>query len=300
MRPLERPGLPFPCFQGVHNETVVELLLTGAGRSRAAIAVSGWLAQELSRRPGTGLLAPPLTVANFGTAGAYHGDWSVGQTLLAFRLKSGTEGESVFPERLVAWPHQETECRTVDSPMREVLPKESVRPLFDMEAFGAAQAVTSYLSTSHLVVGKCVLDTIGPEGDQDLDFVALRQRCEAAYREGAQHFLDHALQHQRFLEQDLRRQRALEVTSFTEECVAQAQHSLGLTVSQSRELSQELKGRLSSEADLSRFIKAWQSRPISQEVSDKQARQRALAELRNWLRGEPFTPQTKRSDQTEE
>ena len=295
MRPLERPGLPFQCFQGVYDDVSIELLLTGSGRSRAAIAVSGWLSQELASRPGTGLLAPPLTVANFGTAGAYHGDWSVGQTLLAFRLRNGLSGESIYPERFVSWPHQETECRTVDTPMREVAAKESVRPLFDMEAFGVAQAVTSYLSSSHLVVGKCVLDTIGPEGDQDLDFVALRQRCETAYREGAQHFLEHTLEHQRFLDRDLRRQRSTEIASLTEEFVAQTQPSLGLTVSQSRELAQELRGRLSAESDLAAFAIAWQSRPTPPATLDKRNRQLALTELLDWLRGEPAILSTKAS-----
>lgn len=251
------------------------------------MAVSGWLAQELAQSPETGLLAPTVVIANFGTAGAYHGDWSVGQTLLAYRLRNGLEGESLFPERLTRWDGDETECRTVGAPMREVHPGESVRPLYDMEAFGVAQAVTSYLSSSHLVVGKCVLDTIGPKGDQHLDYRALRQRCESDYREGALRFLEHALEQQALLDQDQRRQRAVEITELAHHLSAEVQQTLRLTVSQHRDLLQRLKGRLSAEPELESFMQLWEKRPAFSAGQGKQQRQNALREFLNWLQGEP-------------
>lgn len=234
--------LPFPLYQAGDST----LLLTGTGRARAGLAVGAWLShrlRDLQAASGSGLHAPSLLVANFGTAGACIEDWPVGQTLLIHRVRDG-EGESHYPERLVAWSGEETECRTVGTPATEPPTNHRGRPVFDMEAFGVAEAVTTFLSSSHLVVGKCVSDHLGI--DALGDWKALASRCERGYQEGAACFLQHARDHLAALVGDQRRQRSRQIKTATEELLALAREALHLTVAQQRELAQAVRARLAA------------------------------------------------------
>lgn len=261
--------LPFPLYQ----KHEVALLLTGSGALEAATAVSLWLShflRNLGVSHGAGLQAPPLVVANFGTAGADARAYEIGQTLLIHRVQN-EQGPSLYPERLVPWHGAEGECRTVARPQTE--PDERAR-LYDMEAFAVAQATATFLSTSHLVVGKCVSDHLG----EPLDWKRLAQRCDPAYREGASRFLQHARTHARALEEDVRRLRSVEISEQTRALLEEAQTRLPLTVTQQRELTQYLKARLAEDREKT-WVAEWLQRLPSSVPADKREVKAALA----WL-----------------
>jgi hypothetical protein len=273
--------LPFPIYQGALAETEVALLLTGSGRSRAALAVATWLShrlRDLGLSSSAGLHAPPLLVANFGTAGAQGRE--VGETLLVARVREAL-GESYYPERLVPWKGDEVECRTVATPQREALTEErDCRALYDMEAFGVAEATATFLSTSHLVIGKCVSDQIGV--DDTLNWQALASRCEIPYREGALRFLEHAREHLSALLQDSRRLAAERISAAVERLLQAARQSMPLTVTQERELAQHLKSRLArceSPDEIEGVAVWWRSKLPAHAVLDKATAKKALARL---------------------
>lgn len=270
-------SFPFPCY--VNGE--VALLLTGSGPRRAAIAVAGWLGRRLVHQPGSGLAAPPLVVANFGTAGAYEKRWKVGQTAVIAKVRDGM-GESLYPERLVAWSGPEAECRTVATPQREILTEDGARrPLFDMEAFGVAEAVTTFLSSSHLVIGKCVLDEIGPDGDT-LDVAALTARCQDDYESGALAFLEHAQRHRALLAGDPRREKTERVPGAVERYLQALRTKLPLTVSQQRELARAVSGQLAAcggAEELEGKLEALLACAPTEPLTDKTAVKKALARL---------------------
>lgn len=209
------------------------------------MAVAAWLTEELRGRPeANGLLTPAVVVANFGTAGAYPDNQPVGQTVLISRVRDG-RGESHYPERLLRWPGEEGECRTVPSPQVEVLEDDRGQPLFDMEAFGVAEATSLFLSSSHLLVGKCVCDHVGADS---LDWKTLAERCQQDYERGAALFLDHARAHLEALRVDPRRQKGLAIAGAVNACL-EAAAELALTVSQRRELAQHLRAHLARGQD---------------------------------------------------
>jgi hypothetical protein len=262
---LTLPHLPFAVYQGED----VTLLRTGKGCLSAAMAVSAWLAQALGQlQPlgGGGLQAPPLLVANFGIAGAQSRDWPIGETVVIHRVRDGHEGESHYPERLVTWSGQETECHTVSQVQLQTAEHWSSRPVFDMEAFGVAEAVTRYLSSSHLVIGKCVSDHLG---EQMAAWRSLAARCEEPYREGAARFLQHARRHLRLLAGDSRREHAQRMAEALESLLEQARNALSLTVTQQRELSQAWRARLAAACDetaLQQEVERWRQRLSAAEL----------------------------------
>ena len=275
--------LPFPLYQGGDST----LLLTGTGRARASLAVGVWLShrlRDLRTASGSGLHAPPLLVANFGTAGARQSDWPIGQTLLIHRVRDG-EGESHYPERLVVWPGEETECRTVGSPETGAPADQRGRPVFDMEAFGVAEAVTTFLSSSHLVVGKCVSDHLGI--DALGDWKALASRCEKSYQEGAACFLEHARDHLAALMGDQRRQRSRQLKTAVEDLLALACEALPLTVAQQRELTQAVRARLAAcqtEAEHGQEVERVKGLLAGLTAADKNEGKKALALLLEAIR----------------
>jgi hypothetical protein len=212
------------------------LLLTGTGKSRAAMAVAAWLGHSPA---GSSLFAPPLVVGNFGTAAAAADHWPIGQTLLVHRVRDHLEGESYYPERLLAWEGDESECVSLARPLQSS-PDCGGKPVFDMEAFGVAEATALFLSSAHLVIGKCVSDHPGEEND----WKALARRCEDDYRRGAELFFGHALEHARMLASDSRRQTARWVESATSKLMSSTRARLRLTVAQERQLAQHLRGCL--------------------------------------------------------
>lgn len=245
--------LPFPLYATSSKDTF--LILTGSGKLRAGIAVSAALAL-IGCSGHDGFNAPALVVANFGTAGANPNSWRVGQTLLVNRLKSSHK-KAYLPERLVHWPGEEAECRTVDLPQK--VPDNS-RAVFDMEGFGVAEGVTTFLSSAHLVVAKCVLDIVGTD---EHDIATLTARLKPDYQAGAEIFLQHALQHQQAILQSPRRILSVSLATSLEQVMTSACTSMPLTTTQKRALSQFLKGQLAKSQDieeLEQTVKDWQSR----------------------------------------
>ncbi len=238
---------PFPTYGGIVEDRPIVLTVCGNGASRALMATTAWLARELDQ-VATGLQASPLVVANFGTAGAYRDTWEVGQTLLISKLSQASSSNgAVYPERMVHWDGGETECRTVETRQSEVVTVDLERgrqPVFDMEAFGVAQSVLTFLSSAHLVVGKCVLDLIGDETEHSLSVAHLKERVEPLYRGGAERFLLHALEHQACLSADPRHLRAQELTRQVAELSELIKELVSLTVSQQRALEQTLRAAL--------------------------------------------------------
>lgn len=243
----EIESAPFPLYRGAVDEREVALTLCGTGHDRALMATTAWLSRELAWSS-SGLSVPPLVVANFGTAGAYTGKQQVGQTLLISKLSRGAEANrSIYPERLVRWHGEEAECRTVSLRQEQVRANDLARgrkPVFDMEAFGVAQSALTFTSTAHLVVGKCVLDEIGDEGERALSIVELKERIESPYRQGAERFLTHALEHQALLAADPRRLRTLELAQQLAELSQLCREMIQLTVTQQRALEQRLRAAL--------------------------------------------------------
>lgn len=225
----------------------VALTICGTGHDRALMATTAWLSRALVSHS-TGLAAPPLLVANFGTAGAYAGNQQVGETLVISKLSRGAQAErSIYPERLVSWDGEEAECRTVDARQEEISSRDlerGRRPLFDMEAFGVAQSALTFASNAHLVVGKCVLDGIGGEAERALSVGELKKRVESPYRQGAERFLAHALEHQALLAADPRRLRTVELTLQVAELSQLCREMIHLTVTQQRALEQKLRAAL--------------------------------------------------------
>ena len=261
--------LPFPLYQ----QAEINLLLTGSGAVKAGTAVSLWLShylRDLGLAHGAGLLAPPLVVANFGTAGADARAYEIGQTLLVHRVQDEL-GPSLYPERLVPWDGVEGECRTVARPRTK---SDEKARLYDMEAFAISEATATFLSTSHLVVGKCVSDHLG----EPLDWKALAQRCQNAYRQGALRFLQHAQTHARTLEEDGRRLRSVEIAEQTCALLEEALARLPLTVTQQRELTQYLKARLAEDRDKT-WVGEWLKRLPSCIPADKREVKAALISL---------------------
>lgn len=273
--------LPFP----VYENNNIALLLTGSGALRAGMVVSAWLSRYLQGRESSGLLAPTLVVANFGTAGACPQTWDVGQTVLISRARDGL-GESLYPERLVSWPGPETECRTVGSPQKDVEPDAlKSRPVYDMEAFGISLAVTTFLSSSHLVIGKCVSDQIGAESDT-FDIATLKARCENDYQSGALSFFEHAREHQQLLEEDPRRRKAEWIPELVARCLRELQETLPLTVSQQRELSRRLIAHLAGYDDpehAQQLVNRILTHRPSSKLSDKSERKTIFSRLLDQL-----------------
>lgn len=187
-----------------------------------------------------GLATPPLVVANFGTAGAYPETWSPGSSLLIHRVVSPA-GFSIFPEMALRWAGGETECRTVDRAQATIIEDDCVhgrRPVFDMEAYGVAEATQTFLSTSHLLVGKYVLDIIGDDGSGD--WRALTSEHAENYALECLKFLDFAGRLQSFLADDERRCKTVEAQSWSRERLSEVLGVLPLTVTQQRELTATL------------------------------------------------------------
>lgn len=265
--------LPFPLYTTSSKD--IFLILSGSGKLRAGIAVSAALA--LAGCSGhDSLKAPALVVANFGTAGANPNSWRVGQTLLINRLKS-SQKKAYLPERLVPWPGEEAECCTVALPQK--VPDNS-RAVFDMEGFAIAEGVTTFLSSSHLVVAKCVLDIIGAD---EHDIARLTARLAPDYQAGAKMFLRHALNHQQAILQSSRRILSVSLATSLERVMKSACSSMPLTTTQKRALSQFLKGQLAKSQDLDELEQAekdWQSRFSSiSRVENKLAVKAKLLEL---------------------
>lgn len=280
-RMKEISRVPFPLYGGIVEDRPVVLTVCGNGASRALMATTAWLARELEE-VATGLQAPPLVVANFGTAGAYRDTWEVGQTLLVSKLSPGDRQGAIYPERLVQWDGEEAECRTVDSRQNEVVTADlerDRRPLFDMEAFGVAQSVLTFLSSAHLVVGKCVLDEIGKEEEHALSVADLKERVEPLYRRGAERFLLHALEHQACLSGDPRRLQAQELALQVSQLSELTRELVSLTVSQQRALEQTLRAALSAEADPRRLETSIQSRFGELKGAPKSRLKEALADF---------------------
>jgi hypothetical protein len=301
LEPVSAGYLPYVCYQGEWNRVAVNLLVTGSGRSRSAQAVGAWLSHSLrdsGHGAGAGLQAPPLVVANFGTAGAYYQTWSVGQTLLVnrVRLGEGPAGESLYPERLAPWAGEEAECRTVPLPQTSAVEADRVglgrQPVFDMEAFGVAEATATFLSMSHLVVGKCISDEIPDRNDpvcgQPFDWKALAQRCQAQYDSGAVAFLEHAIAHLNALESNSRRKQSVAIKGTVDALVATAQAALPLTVSQQRDLAQHLRARLAAcgEAQTEHVASELAALILASPARDKSSAKKLLADLVSQIRAQ--------------
>ena len=236
---------PFPLYVRAHGFREVQLTVCGNGYSRALMATTAWLSLRCQGAQG-GLLTPPVVVANFGTAGAYDKSWHLGQTLLVSKVaRAGTAG-AIYPERLVEWEGQETECRTVEVRQTEIEEAYRSSPLFDMEAYGVAESAICFLSSSHLVVGKCVLDRVGDPTETKLSIPELRSRVATEYAQGAELFLEHALAHQAALSGDERRLAAQRLSEEVAQLLEFAGSLVHLTVAQQRLLEQSLRGVLAS------------------------------------------------------
>lgn len=209
------------------------------------MALSGALASLFVSRPwpkaGAGLMSPAVLVANFGTAAASSQAWSLGQALLVNKVVPPGPGASLYPERHIRSDWPETECRSLSGPLTD---SEGLgRSLVDMEAYGINQVVSRYLTTSHLVLGKVVLDHPGEE--DTLDWKTLTARLGDRYSEAAEQFADFALLHLDFLSQDPRRLKSLRVEDWSLEEMAYAEGQVTLTVTQKRQLAKALRAAAS-------------------------------------------------------
>lgn len=255
------------------------------------MATACLLSQELAAHglaTGGGATAPPWLVANFGTAGGAAKDWELGQSALVVRLRDDRQGQAIYPERLLRWEGAEAECCTVAQPQR-TLPEETSDQtgrglLFDMEAHAVASATLRFLSTAHLLVGKCVSDHLG---EAERSWKELAERCQADYWRASQRFLEHALSHALALWRDPRRRRGEAIAAQSRELLQATLQVLPLTVSQQRELHQHLKARLAACPDAAAYQEAAASyrarlltAPTPGKSGSKQALTRLLEELR--------------------
>lgn len=250
------PHFPWTVYRGAGEDAHTFLILTGTGIGPAGMAVGCWLSHFL--RDGQfeeagGLMTPPLVVANFGTAGAYPNSWSPGQSLLIHRIVSPA-GVSIFPEMALRWTAEEAECRTVLEPQRTVVESDLARdrrPVFDMEAYGVAEATQRFLSTSHLLVAKYVLDLVGTE--DLIDWRGLAAEHASGYAQECLKFLQFAKDLQGFLADDARRQKTLDARLWSQDRLKEILEVLPLTVTQQREVTSALMTRacrpLSAEGD---------------------------------------------------
>lgn len=233
----DRPHSPYQEYQAPG----VTLILSGSGSFAAGQATAAILARLFSEhgwKSGAGLLAPSILVANFGTAGAQ--EWRPGQTLMVHRILDPTGQLSIYPERHLRSAWSEAECQTLLQPA--VSPDSLRKRLVDMEAYGVATACTSYLSTSHLLVGKFVLDHPQP----DPDWRELTRQQAEPYTQAAREFLDFAGQHLEFLQRDPRRQKALQADQWSRQCLATLEQKFSFSLTQRRQLRQNLRAAATS------------------------------------------------------
>ncbi len=256
--------MPYPCWRGVDPESSleVELLLCGQGPVAAAAAVAGWLALRLSqsgRKAGSALELEPITVANFGTAACQEGAAPPGATFLVNRIARAAStfsegGSPHYPERLLAWSGGEAECHTVQEPQRWAPPLGHGAPvrLYEMEAWGVAEAVAPSIGWAGLLVGKTVLDPLparaSPQPSDgalaDLsppDWRTARSAIESAYREGAHAFLELALAHHLLRRNLPRRQLSEEAAGWCSQTLVEIGERIHLTATQRRELARALR-----------------------------------------------------------
>ncbi len=237
------PHYPWSVYRGSGDDAGIYLILTGTGLGASGMAVACWLSHFLRdgrAEEGGGLMTPPLVVANFGTAGAYPKTWSPGQSLLIHRVVSPA-GTSIYPEMALRWNGEEAECRTVTQPQKDILESDRLRdrrPVFDMEAYGVAEATQRFLSTSHLCLGKYVLDIVGSE-DLD-DWRGLASEHSSNYALESLKFLSFARHLQTFIADDGRRQKTLAARLWSQDRLKEILEVLPLTVTQQREVSSAL------------------------------------------------------------
>lgn len=233
---LKEPSLPFPLYA---NEQV-KLILTGSGSQTAALIVSGFLAhlfEKFQLKCGGGLMAAPVLIANFGTCAGASLHWKIATSVLVNRILEPTAKRSVFPERHVTTNWPEATCRTVLEPATS--DQGLGTDVVDMEAYGVAQATESYLSTSHLLVGKFVLDNPGHDSGQK--WHQLVKGLEQPYTEASLDFLDLARAHLEFLSEDPRRNKAMTAQLWVQKTLEGVLESVPFTVTQTRQLSGALR-----------------------------------------------------------
>lgn len=229
------PNLPFQAFSGQVGETCYDLVLTGQGAVPSAAALSALLQKhQLLYSHGRGLLAAPIIVANYGTAGTASTHCDLGQNLLINKV-SGTGPESaIYPERLVKSDFLETHCISVLKPKGSGPTPSFERPVYDMEAFAIARVTELYLSNCHLVIGKFVLDHLSADGP--MAWQSLVESQEIPYRDACLEFLNHITEHQTTLLGSQRRVLAVNAEAWAEKLCAEIRNSLPLTATQAHQL----------------------------------------------------------------
>ena len=134
------------------KDSRLRLLVTGAGKLSAAMAVTEYLARYSH--------SPEDVFCNLGIAGS-SGNTSVGDGFLCASVTEERTGRSLYPE-LYSHPFSEARLVTTDTPVTTTLPSELSGPLpllYDMEAYGVAVALFRKVMPSHCFFYKIVSDS---------------------------------------------------------------------------------------------------------------------------------------------
>ncbi len=257
LRPQDRAYSPYQEFEAPG----AALLLTGSGLDRAGQAVASYLSRLFFAhqwKTGAGLVGPAVLVGNFGTAGAQN--WTPGQSLLVHKLLDPTAQFSLYPELHLKSPWPEAECRSLLTPATSA--EGLGDQLVDMEAYGVGSATLSFLSNSHLLVGKFVLDNPAPEPD----WRQLTELHTENYRQAALQFLELAQAHLKFLHQDPRRSKALRAQAWSQQRLSELEQKFGFSLTQRRQLGQNLRAAAASFQDDEAFRTA--EKQVNQLISD--------------------------------
>lgn len=148
--PMKKKDFTFPLYES--EDERLRLLVTGAGKLNAAMAVTAYL----TRYPHT----DRDVFCNIGICGGSLGA-TVGEGYMCASLTESSTGKALYPE-LYTHPFKEARLITSDIPITDTpLASEAegnLPPVFDMEAYGVATALYRSVMPSHCFFYKIVSD----------------------------------------------------------------------------------------------------------------------------------------------